>query len=371
MARAASLSRFHFVRLFSLVHGETPHAFLRRKRTAVARRHLAVGSACSEAASRAGFGSRSSLFRNLRKTAPAERRTRIMLPLCLIVGSDAVDPAGLQREFDGFGFKPYAVETFSSALGMIRQWQFDAVIVDGDGRAGSLLHALPELRDRSNAPIVVVWSDGAERRQIEALQGGATEVIVKPASARLIAAKLHRLIEIGKDRPAANAEEPRTVVRLGPLRLDPRRAAASVGDAPLALTLGEFELLLLLASRPGEFVHRDTIGADARQQQRRPRRPAQRRHAHLPDPQEAARRGRDDAARRNGLRPGLLPALRRGARGDARRRPSSVVRLARAQRPSPTARRAAARLGRRCRGAALSWKTSAARLAGGAKLGPS
>ena len=72
MARAASLSRFHFVRLFSLVHGETPHAFLRRKRTAVARRHLAVGSACSEAASRAGFGSRSSLFRNLRKTAPAD-----------------------------------------------------------------------------------------------------------------------------------------------------------------------------------------------------------------------------------------------------------------------------------------------------------
>lgn len=183
-----------------------------------------------------------------------------MLPLCLIVGSGAVDPAGLQREFDGFGFKPYAVETFSSALGMIRQWQFDAVIVDGDGHAGSLLQALPELRDRSNAPIVVVWSDGGERRQIEVLQGGATEVIVKPASTRLIAAKLHRLIEIGKDRPPTSAEEPRTVVRLGPLRLDPRRAAASVGDVPLALTTGEFELLLLLASRPGEFVHRDTIG---------------------------------------------------------------------------------------------------------------
>jgi AraC family transcriptional regulator len=68
IARAASLSRFHFVRLFSLVLGETPHAFLLRKRTAVARRHLAVGSACSEAATRAGFGSRSALFRNLRKT---------------------------------------------------------------------------------------------------------------------------------------------------------------------------------------------------------------------------------------------------------------------------------------------------------------
>ena len=172
----------------------------------------------------------------------------------------AIDPAGFHREFDLFGFKPYAVETFSSALGLMRQWQFDAVIVDGDGHAESLLHALPELRDRSNAPIVVVWSVSGERRQIEALQVGATEVVVKPASARLIAAKLHRLIEIGKGRPAAAAEAPRTVVRLGPMRLDPRRAAASVGDTPLALTTGEFELLLLLASRPGEFVHRDTIG---------------------------------------------------------------------------------------------------------------
>ncbi len=183
-----------------------------------------------------------------------------MLPLCLIVGSDAVDPAGYHREFDLFGFKPYAVDTFTSALGMIRQWQFDAVVVDGDGHAASLLHALPELRERCHAPIVVVWSDSGERRQIEALQGGATEVIVKPASARLIAAKLHRLIDIGRDRPVAGAEAPRAVVRLGPLRLDPRRAAASVGDAPLALTTGEFELLLLLASLPGEFVHRDTIG---------------------------------------------------------------------------------------------------------------
>jgi DNA-binding winged helix-turn-helix (wHTH) protein len=86
----------------------------------------------------------------------------------------------------------------------------------------------------------------------------APEVIVKPASPRLIAAKLHRLVEIANERPGAAGDERRKVVRLGALRLDPRRAAASVGDVPLALTTGEFELLLL-ASRPGEFVHRDTI----------------------------------------------------------------------------------------------------------------
>ncbi|HWK82541.1 MAG TPA: response regulator transcription factor [Caldimonas sp.] len=183
-----------------------------------------------------------------------------MLPLCLIVAASPGDAPGLNlREFDLLGFKSYAVETFASAFGLIRQWQFDALIVDGDGYGDALRHALPELRDRSNAPIVLVSSDAGERQQIEALQGGATEIIVKPASPRLIAAKLHRLIEIARDRPAGTGDERRSVVRLGALRLDPRRAAASVGDVPLALTTGEFELLLLLASRPGEFVHRDTI----------------------------------------------------------------------------------------------------------------
>ena len=182
-----------------------------------------------------------------------------MLPLCLIVGNDEVDPAGLHRGIDGYGFKPYAVETFSSALGMVEQWQFDAVIVDGDGHADTLFHLLPELRDRAHAPIVVVWSDGRERRQIEALQVGATEVIVKPASPRLIAAKLHRLIEIGRDRGAGPVEAARAAVHLGPLRLDPRRAAASVGDAPLALTTGEFELLLALLGHAHQVLTRDQL----------------------------------------------------------------------------------------------------------------
>lgn len=183
-----------------------------------------------------------------------------MLPLCLIVAGGQEAQPMLGREFDGLGFKPYTVQSLASALGMIGQWEFDAVLVDADGRSDSLLQTLPELRDRSNAPIVLLSSDAGERRQIQALQGGATEVIVKPASAQLIAAKLHRLVDMARDKRASGGtDEGRAAVRLGPLRLDPRRAAAVVGDTPLQLTGGEFELLLLLASQSGEFVHRDTI----------------------------------------------------------------------------------------------------------------
>ena len=69
LAGVSNLSPFHFARLFALVMDETPHAFIVRKRLAVARRLLAAGIGRSEAAERAGFGSRSTLFRHLREAA--------------------------------------------------------------------------------------------------------------------------------------------------------------------------------------------------------------------------------------------------------------------------------------------------------------
>ena len=69
LAAASNLSPFHYARLFALVMDETPHAFLVRKRVAVARRLLAVGVGCAEAAERAGFGCRSTLYRHLRGAA--------------------------------------------------------------------------------------------------------------------------------------------------------------------------------------------------------------------------------------------------------------------------------------------------------------
>ena len=71
LAEVSNLSPFHFARLFGLVMDETPHAFLTRKRLAVARRLLAAGVSRAEAAVRAGFGCRSTLFRHLQEESAA------------------------------------------------------------------------------------------------------------------------------------------------------------------------------------------------------------------------------------------------------------------------------------------------------------
>jgi AraC family transcriptional regulator len=68
MARAAFLSRHHFLRLFKHVHEVTPHEYLQRKRTSVAARLLRdSGLSVEEVVRQVGFDSRSTLFRAMRR----------------------------------------------------------------------------------------------------------------------------------------------------------------------------------------------------------------------------------------------------------------------------------------------------------------
>lgn len=68
IATAATLSKFHLVRLFRQVHGVSPHRFLVNKRLAAASRLLnRTDLDLGEVARLAGFGTRWSLFRQLRR----------------------------------------------------------------------------------------------------------------------------------------------------------------------------------------------------------------------------------------------------------------------------------------------------------------
>ena len=68
MARAAFLSRHHFLRLFKQIHDVTPHEYLQRKRTCVAARLLRNSQRhVDEIVKEVGFDSRSTLFRALRR----------------------------------------------------------------------------------------------------------------------------------------------------------------------------------------------------------------------------------------------------------------------------------------------------------------
>jgi AraC family transcriptional regulator len=67
IAAAASLSRFHFLRVFKTVYGVSPSEYVIRKRTVAAVRLLKESNwEMDEIAAHVGFGSRTSMYRHLR-----------------------------------------------------------------------------------------------------------------------------------------------------------------------------------------------------------------------------------------------------------------------------------------------------------------
>jgi len=178
-----------------------------------------------------------------------------MRPLLLIITCDRAIAEPLRFELGSAGFKAYYVETLASALVLVAQWRFDAIVLHAQGFGAATNGMLGSLRRDGGVPILLIAQGADEDRQLQALEAGASQLVVATTSTRVVAAQLHRLIDVSHPRPQQESSE----VRFGPLRLDPRRAAASVSDEPVALTGGEFEVLLLLASRPGELVHRQAI----------------------------------------------------------------------------------------------------------------
>ena len=81
LAGMACLSKYHFLRLFTLIHGVTPRAYLQRKRVDVAVRLLeSTQLAVSEVAATVGFAYESTLLRHVRRRlqlSPRQLRSRV------------------------------------------------------------------------------------------------------------------------------------------------------------------------------------------------------------------------------------------------------------------------------------------------------
>ena len=143
-----------------------------------------------------------------------------------------------------------------AALGIAEQWQFDAALIDTKDLGLEAADLLKGFRSQvSHIPAVTVLHSDDEELLLKVLAAGANQVFPQAPSPRVIAAQLHRWIDVFRSRQ----REETGPVQLGPLRLDPRRASATLDGMDVKLTATEFELLLLLAAEAGELVHRDAI----------------------------------------------------------------------------------------------------------------
>ena len=171
----------------------------------------------------------------------------------LVVEDEPASRELVRFHLDLAGFAVDEVDDGRRALERSRDTTFDLILLDVmlPGLDGiSVCRAIRAEPANRATPILMITARDGESDTVLGLESGADDYLAKPFGVRELMARITAIMRRHgrRDEAAAAAED---VVRAGGLALDRQRRRLVVRGEEVELTKQEFDLLLLLASRPG------------------------------------------------------------------------------------------------------------------------
>jgi two-component system KDP operon response regulator KdpE len=156
------------------------------------------------------------------------------------------------------GYEVQAASTGREALAALDLDPPDVVILDLGLPDIDGLEVCARIRARSDVPIIVLSARGAESQKVGALDRGADDYVTKPFGPEELLARIRAALR--RVASAGDADSGQMV--RGEITIDFDRHRVYRGSEELRLTPKEFDLLVLLARRPGQVVtHRAILKA--------------------------------------------------------------------------------------------------------------
>ena len=134
---------------------------------------------------------------------------------------------------------------------------FDLLVLDimMPGRSG--LDICREVRGRSPVPIILLTAKDAEVDKVVGLEVGADDYVTKPFSVRELLGRVRAQLRRRElDRAAGDGGGAGQSIEAGDVSIDLARHLVTVRAEPVNLTRSEFQVLRLLAERPGQVFSR-------------------------------------------------------------------------------------------------------------------
>lgn len=175
----------------------------------------------------------------------------------LIVEDDLTIAGNLYTYLEARGFVPDAAYEGHSALALLAEQPFDAVVLDVGlpGMDGyGVLHAL-RTQQCSSVPVLMLTARDALEDKLTGFSHGADDYLTKPFALAEVEARLIALIQRARGG-VANA-----VRRFGPLQLDTRTRVVTVHGRPVHLARKSVTMVEILLRDPGRVVPRAELEA--------------------------------------------------------------------------------------------------------------
>jgi DNA-binding response OmpR family regulator len=160
---------------------------------------------------------------------------------------------GLRKGLEAEGFAVDVVHNGVDGIWMARQNPFDAIILDVMLPGANGYQVCRTLRGQGNwTPILMLTAKDGVWDEVEGLDTGADDYLVKPFSYAVLIARLRALRRRGaRPRP--------TVLEAGGLRLDPAARRVWLWDHEITFTPREFAVLEYLVRHPDEVLSKKDI----------------------------------------------------------------------------------------------------------------
>jgi two-component system OmpR family response regulator len=116
------------------------------------------------------------------------------------------------------------------------------------------------IRTQSSVPIIILTARGSELERVTGLESGADDYLTKPFGTHELLARIRALLRRARSVPHLRPEKRHSGLHFAGWRLDidARRLRSSDGTA-VALTGGEFELLMAFCEHPKRVLSRDQL----------------------------------------------------------------------------------------------------------------
>ncbi|WP_442796216.1 response regulator transcription factor [Pelobium manganitolerans] len=156
------------------------------------------------------------------------------------------------------GYQVYTANNGKEAIDEARKVQPDLIILDimmpkMDGiEACRLLRAMPEFK---NTFMVFLTARSEEYSEIAGFNVGADDYIAKPIKPRALVSRINAILR----RNSQNEEAEENKIEIADLVIDRDSFLVYQNGERISLAKKEFELLYLLASKPGKVYTRDAI----------------------------------------------------------------------------------------------------------------
>jgi len=174
----------------------------------------------------------------------------------LVVDDEPLIVKGLKYSLQQDGYAVETADEGGTALAMIREGDYDLVLLDLMLPGIDGLTICQQVREFSDVPIIMVTAKSDDMDKIMGLEYGADDYIAKPFNILEVKARVKSVMR--RTRSQQPAEDSVTLTA-GPIVLNTDSRTVTLDGKPINLTAKEFDLLRLFVSNRGKVYSREQL----------------------------------------------------------------------------------------------------------------